>query len=98
MNAAVNAAVTDHAARNRFELALAGGTAFIDYRRVGQVLYLNHAEVPTTLSGHGVGTRLAQETLDLIRSRGERVVPVCSFIQDFVRRHPTYSDLCASPE
>ena len=85
----------DNAARNRFELALSGGTAFIDYRREGKTLFLNHAEVPAALSGRGVGTRLAKETLELIRSRDERIVPVCSFIQDFVRRQPVYANLCS---
>ena len=85
-------ALTDNAARSRFEL---GASGFIDYRRVGTVLYLNHAEVPPALSGHGVGTRLVRETLELIRSRGERMVPVCPFIKAFVRRNPAYSDLSA---
>ena len=36
------------------------------------------------------------ETLDVTRQRDERMVPVCPFIQAFVRRHPDYADLSAS--
>ena len=42
----MNEALTDNAARSRFEL---GASGFIDYRRVGTVLYLNHAEVPPAM-------------------------------------------------
>ena len=85
--------LSDNVARSRFELGADGASGFIDYRRSGLTLFLNHAEVPAALAGHGVGTRLVTETLDLIRVRGERMVPVCPFIQVFIRRHPAYADL-----
>ena len=86
----------DNVARKRFELGTEAGTAFVDYRRSGMTLYLNHAEVPVALTGRGIGTRLVRETLDMIRDRGERIVPVCPFVQAFVRRNPAYAGLCAS--
>jgi predicted GNAT family acetyltransferase len=92
----VTETVVDNAAAQRFELALPGGEAFIDYRRAGGVVSLNHAEVPAALGGQGLGTRLVRGTLELIRSRGERVVPVCSFVRATMARHPEYGDLRAS--
>jgi uncharacterized protein len=89
----VSETVTDNPARSRFELGHDGSGGFIDYRRSGRTLFLNHAEVPDALAGHGVGTRLVREALDLIRSRGERMVPECPFIKAFVRRYPAYADL-----
>ncbi len=86
----------DNAARSRFELEIAGGPAFIRYRRVGPTLWLDHAEVPDALGGRGVGTRLVRGSLDLVRSRGERIVPRCPFIAWFVRGHPEYADLCVA--
>ena len=86
----------DNPVGRRFELATAGGTAFIAYRRSGTTLMLDHAEVPAALGGRGLGTRLVRETLELIRSRGERMVPVCPFIRLFVERHAEYADLCLS--
>src|SRR5258706_318165 len=84
----------DNSAVSRFELELDGGLAFISYRRVGPTLWLNHAEVPAALGGRGLGTALVRQALDLIRSRGERMVPGCSFVAWFVRQHPEYADLC----
>jgi hypothetical protein len=31
--------------------------------------------------------------LDDARERGLRVVPICPFVDDYVRRHPAYADL-----
>jgi uncharacterized protein len=86
--------VRDNVAGQRFELDLEGGLAFIAYRRSGDVLSLDHAEVPAALNGRGIGGRLVAGALDLIRSRGERMIPRCSFVAHFVERHPQYAELC----
>ena len=87
--------IIDNTARNRFEYEVEGRTAFIDYRRAGNVLSLTHATVPRELEGRGIGSAMVRDTLDLIRGRGEKVVPVCSFVDVFIRRHPDYQDLLA---
>ena len=87
--------VVDNTARSRYEYAVEGHTAFIDYRRAAGVVWLTHAEVPTELEGRGIGSHMAAGTLDLIRSHGEKVVPQCSFVAAFIRRHPEYQDLLA---
>jgi predicted GNAT family acetyltransferase len=88
--------VTDNAALQRFELPLAGGAlARIDYRRTGDVLWLDHAEVPSEFEGHGVGSRLVRGALERVRERGERVVPVCGFVAAWMRRHPEFDPLRA---
>ncbi len=85
--------LVDNAVNHRFEFEMPEGTAFVAYRRVGEVLHLVHVEVPSSLGGRGLGTRLVRETLDLIRSRGERIVPVCPFVVSFVARHAEYASL-----
>ena len=87
--------VIDNAERSRFELAVPGGVAFATYRRSPGVVTVIHTEVPEALSGHGVGSELARGLLDMIRSRGEKVVPRCPFIAGFIARHPEYDDLVA---
>jgi len=85
--------VTDNVARKRFELDLEGGRAFIDYEREGNVVTLLHAEVPAELQGRGIGSALVRGTLELVRARKERVVPVCPFVVDYLARHPQFQDL-----
>jgi uncharacterized protein len=94
--------VTDNPTRGRFELALAGGaTAFIDYAYreragSGRVRVLTHAEVPVQLRGAGIGARLTGGTLELLRARGEKIVPLCPYVVDFIRLHPEYAELVAN--
>jgi predicted GNAT family acetyltransferase len=93
---AIPAGVSDNTALQRFELPLADGAlARIDYHRTGEVLWLDHAEVPPAFEGQGVGSRLVQGALELVRARGERVVPVCGFVASWMRRHREFDPLRA---
>lgn len=87
------AQVTDNKAASRFEMAVEGLTAFVAYRRNGRVITLNHAEVPRELEGRGIGATLVRATLDAVRAEGLQVVPRCSFVAAFIRRHPEYADM-----
>jgi predicted GNAT family acetyltransferase len=89
--------VRDNAARQRFELEVGGALAFVDYQRDGRKLLLTPAEVPPALRGGGVGSALVQATLALVRERGEKVVPLCSFVAQYMSRHPEVQDLLAEP-
>lgn len=85
--------VEDHPERQRFELRAQGQTAFIDYTRAEGQVALTHTEVPEALRGQGVGGRLVQGTLDLVRARGEQVLPQCGFVAAYLKRHPEQQDL-----
>lgn len=86
--------VTDNAARQRFEMQVEGCTAFVAYRRSAGVIMLDHAEVPPELEGRGIGGRLVRATLDAVRAEGGKVVPRCSFVAAFMRRHAAeYGDM-----
>lgn len=87
--------VVDNTERNRFELARPEGIAFATYRRSPGVVTVIHTEVPEAMSGHGVGSELARGLLDMIRARGERVVPQCPFLRGYIGKHPEYADLVA---
>ena len=88
-------AVHDDSARQRYELRVEGLLAFIDYRRNGRIVSMTYAEVPAALRGGGVGSRLVEGALALVRERGEKVVPRCSFVAHYIRRHPEHHDLLA---
>ena len=87
--------VTDNVDRRQFEMPLDGGLAFVAYRRIGDALHLDHAEVPPALEGQGVGARLVKATLDEVRARGLKVVPHCGFVRAYMKRHGEYDDLRA---
>ena len=85
--------VTDNEAAGRYELAVEGRTAFLDYAREGRRVVLVHTEVPPELEGRGYGTRLVRGVLDRARASGEKVVPRCAFVKAFLERHPDYADV-----
>ncbi len=85
----------DDVAGNRLVLETAGGEAFAVYRRIDGLLVISHTEVPPALRGRGIGSQLAQAVFDYARSRGERIVPACSFIADWARRHPDHAPVLA---
>jgi predicted GNAT family acetyltransferase len=81
----------------RYELLVAGEHAGeLVYRdRGGDVVAFLHTEVDPTLQRRGLGTALVTGALDDARGRGQRVVPLCPFVDAFLRRHPGYADLVA---
>ena len=90
-------AVRDNPARHRFELDAEGELAFANYRREGGVLTVMHTEVPKRLKGRGIGSRLVAGVLEIARSEGLTVVPLCSFVRAYIKRHPQHADLLGQP-
>jgi predicted GNAT family acetyltransferase len=84
--------VTHNERLGRYELETEHGLAVAVYRRQGDRLIFTHTEVPSADEGKGIGSRLVKEALDDARRRGLAIVPACSFVVDFVRRHPEYAD------
>ena len=86
-------AIRDNFPDNRFEMDTEGGVAFARYRREGDTLMILHTEVPRALEGRGLGSQLVTGVLDLVRSRNEKIVPLCGFVRRFIALHPDYADL-----
>ena len=83
-----DAGVTDNRAAQRFELAINGEVAYLSYQRRGDALTLVHTEVPPSLRGRHLGEVLVKEGLESARAQGLRVVPLCPFVKDYLRKHP----------
>jgi uncharacterized protein len=85
--------VRDDSGERRYVLPLEGATAFIDYQRAGGVVSMLHAEVPPQYEGRGIGAAMVRGALLLVRQSGEKVLPRCSFVVAFMRRHAEFHDL-----
>ncbi len=92
---AMELTVEDARERSRFEVRVDGNLAgFSAYHLIDDgVLALPHVEVDPAYEGRGVGSALVRESLDTIRARELRIVPICPFVQAFLERHPEYADL-----
>jgi predicted GNAT family acetyltransferase len=91
----MTSAVRDNAELHRFELAVDGSVAFAAYVPRGDTVVFTHTEVPSALGGRGIGSKLAQGALDLVRADGKKVVAQCPFIASWIARHSDYGDLLA---
>jgi uncharacterized protein len=52
-----------------------------------------HTETPQRLRGRGYASRLVQSALEAARERGLKVVARCSFVANYLSRHPEFDDL-----
>ncbi|WP_089177078.1 GNAT family N-acetyltransferase [Bosea sp. AS-1] len=85
--------IRDEPQNNRFVMAVRGGEAFATYRRIDDYLVVSHTEVPRSLRGNGIGSQLAEAVFEHARNHGQRIVPACSFIADWARKHPEYREV-----
>ena len=84
--------VSHNPTSSRYELRTEHGTAIAVYREEGDRLVFVHTETPVLDQGKGVASRLVRAALDDARRRGFKIVPACSYVADFVRRHPKYAE------
>ena len=89
--------IADHPERHRYELEEGGKLAAqIQYRPHGAgTIELIHTEVPPEFEGQGFASKIAKFAFDDARRRGLKVIPTCTYLQAFLRKHPEYGDLVA---
>jgi uncharacterized protein len=80
---------------NRFERSVNGKLSYLTYQRRPKAMVLMHTEVPEELEGRGIGSQLAQASLDFARANGLEVVPLCPFVAEYISHHREYMDLVA---
>jgi uncharacterized protein len=91
--AAMPDTVRDNVGLQRFELNVDGHTAVANYRLSPGVVTFTHTEVPSELSGRGVGSALVRGALEIVRQQGLKVVAKCPFVSAFIAKHSEFSDL-----
>lgn len=85
--------VRNNEAQKRFEVAVNGRLALLEYILAGKNITYTHTEVPEELEGLGIGGKLARHALEFARDNGLKVIPLCPFVIAYLRRHPEYQPL-----
>lgn len=96
---AVSVTMRRNRERERFELFTDDGAfvGFLAYRRVdSSTLELQHTIISEGYSRRGLARTLVTHALDEIRSEGETIVPMCTYVEDYLRRFPQYADLVSA--
>ena len=84
--------------RHRFELEIDDEVAKAWYQRQGNVVTFTHTEVPETLAGQGIGSRLAKSALESVRAAGQKAAATCPFMAAYLKRHAgEFDDILAEP-
>lgn len=86
--------VVDAPERQRYEIVRDGTVlGFAAYQRTDELVVFTHTEIDPATEGQGLGGRLVRGALDDVRQQGLSVLPICPFVQEWIRRHPDYADL-----
>ena len=85
--------VRDNAERGRFELDRGDAIAIAEYRLDSGTITFTRTETPLVLRGQGIASELIRNALLAARERGLKVETSCSFVADYLKRHPESSDL-----
>ena len=83
----------DNKKAHSFELTIDEQRSFIDYEQVNNTYYLLHTEVPQPQQGMGVAEAIVEKTLNYLDEHNYKMVPSCSYIQVFLKRHPEWKKL-----
>jgi uncharacterized protein len=86
-------AVRDNPELDRFELDVDGETACAYYRLDNDVITFTSTETPPALRGQGIASELVRGALQFARARGLNVSATCSFVTDYLNRHPEFADI-----
>jgi uncharacterized protein len=81
--------------RRRFSANVDGLDCGVDYRRQDQLVTFMHTEVPRALQGRGIAAELVRQALAWAAAEGVSVIPACSYVSVYMRRHPETKPLLA---
>jgi uncharacterized protein len=58
-----------------------------NYFQDGSIVF-PYTEVPEPIEGRGIGSALARAALDYARDRGLSLLPLCPFVEHYIKMHP----------
>ena len=80
---------------HRFNTVVEDVAGYVEYEMAGDVMTITHTIVPPAIGGRGIAGALVKAALDHARNEGWKVVPQCSYADEWMRRHPDYEGLRA---
>jgi len=94
VNTDINDIKVEHnTAAQQYEARIDRYLAVAEYRISGNTITFTHTEVPRSLRGRGIASKLVQAALEDARAEQLMVVPLCSFVASYIRKHPEYAPL-----
>lgn len=80
--------------KRRYEITVDGAPAGLAaYVDTDDQRIFHHTEIDPAFGGRGLGGKLVAAALADTRDAGKRIVPMCSFVEAYVTKHPEYADI-----
>jgi predicted GNAT family acetyltransferase len=90
---AENVMIENNEPAKRFEAHVDGHVAFLQYHYSKGNIVFTHTEVPQALEGQGLAGKLARTALDYAKTHQLTIIPLCTFVAGYIRKHPEYQSL-----
>jgi predicted GNAT family acetyltransferase len=85
--------IEHHADGHYFELMLEGHRCKLDYTLRDKVMTVTYTGVPNALGVRGLAAEITKFALDHARAQGWTVIPQCSYVAAYIKKHPEYTAL-----
>jgi uncharacterized protein len=85
--------IEHNASAQQYEARIGRHLAVAEYSMSGNTITFTHTFVPPALRGRGIASKLIQAALEDARAEELMVVPLCSFVAGYIRRHPEHMAL-----
>ncbi len=76
-----------------FELKIEGHRCVLDYTLNNAVMTITYTGVPSELGGRGLAADITKFALEHAQSQGWTVIPQCSYVAAYIKKHPEYAPL-----
>ena len=84
--------IRQNTAASRFEATVAGHLCVADYVIEGDRMVFTHTFVAPELRGRGIAGKLVRAGLESAIAKHRKIVPACSYVAAFVKRHKEFRD------
>ena len=79
--------------KKRFEIAIDGSFAYINYTELGHQIALVHTETDAALAGKGAASAVVEKTLHYIDDHDKKLLPFCPYVFAYIKKHPEWKRL-----
>ena len=95
----MNIVVEHDKEHHKFISDLEGKVSHLQYKVLpdGKTLGYVSTFVPVELRGRKIAQQIVKVALDYAKENNYKVIPLCSFVQDYVDHHPEYNDIIVIP-
>ncbi len=82
--------------KKKFYSIIENEECFVSYDKPdNKTLDLEHTIVHRKLSGRGIAAELVKTALQYAETNAYKVIPTCSYVSAYIKKHPEYKKLVA---